>query len=236
MLFDLRGRGRRRTVQVIYLGLALLMGGGLVLFGIGGDVQGGLLDAFRENRGDANAAIEKRVENAQKAVEARPADAAAYAQLAEAEYQLAGVTKGFDQNTGTFAGDARAQLVKAERAWDKHLQLAGDAKANANTAAIMRNVFSQGGLNKPEKAVRAQEVVIEARKDAGFGDYAQLAVLAYTANQTRKGDLASKKAIELAPKDQKKSLKASIEQAKTQAIQQQAQGAGGTAAPPPSGS
>ena len=40
MLFDLRGRGRRRTVQVIYLTLALLLGGGLVLFGIGGDVQG----------------------------------------------------------------------------------------------------------------------------------------------------------------------------------------------------
>ena len=34
MLFDLRGRGRRRTVQVIYLSLAILMGGGLVLFGI----------------------------------------------------------------------------------------------------------------------------------------------------------------------------------------------------------
>ena len=51
MLFDLRGRGRRTTVQVIYLTLALLMGGGLVLFGIGGDVSGGLVDAFREDSG-----------------------------------------------------------------------------------------------------------------------------------------------------------------------------------------
>ena len=34
MLFDLRGKGRRRTVQVIYVSLAILMGGGLVLFGI----------------------------------------------------------------------------------------------------------------------------------------------------------------------------------------------------------
>ena len=32
MLFDLRGRGRRRTVQAVYLSLALLLGGGLVLF------------------------------------------------------------------------------------------------------------------------------------------------------------------------------------------------------------
>ena len=30
MLFDLRGRGRRRTVQVIYIGLALLFGVGFV--------------------------------------------------------------------------------------------------------------------------------------------------------------------------------------------------------------
>ena len=43
MLFDLRSRGRRRTVQAVYLGLALLMGGGLVLFGVGaGNGNGGI--------------------------------------------------------------------------------------------------------------------------------------------------------------------------------------------------
>jgi len=38
MLFDLHGR-RRRVVQATYLALAVLMGGGLVLFGVGGDVS-----------------------------------------------------------------------------------------------------------------------------------------------------------------------------------------------------
>jgi len=33
MLFDLRGTGRRTTVRIIYLGLALLMGGGLMAVG-----------------------------------------------------------------------------------------------------------------------------------------------------------------------------------------------------------
>ena len=47
MLFDLRGRGRRRAVKIIYLGLAILLGGGLVFFGVGGNVQGGLFDAFQ---------------------------------------------------------------------------------------------------------------------------------------------------------------------------------------------
>ena len=48
MLFDLRGRGRRRTVKFVYITLAVLMGGGLVLFGIGGGgaTQGGLVDAI----------------------------------------------------------------------------------------------------------------------------------------------------------------------------------------------
>jgi len=48
MLFDLRGRGRRRTIKFVYITLAVLMGGGLVLFGIGGGgaMQGGLVDAI----------------------------------------------------------------------------------------------------------------------------------------------------------------------------------------------
>ena len=49
MLFDLRSRGRRRTVQVVYLGLAILFGGGLILFGVGTGSGGGLLNAFTGN-------------------------------------------------------------------------------------------------------------------------------------------------------------------------------------------
>src|SRR3954452_16684610 len=99
MLFDLRGRGRRRTVQVIYLGLALLMGGGLVLFGVGGNVNGGLLGAVKGGNSSSNDAIEKHVESVQKSVNARPNDPAVWAQLAEAKYQLAGVSDGFKAET-----------------------------------------------------------------------------------------------------------------------------------------
>ena len=53
MLFDLRGSGRRRTVKIVYITLAFLMGGGLVLFGIGGGggISGGLVDAITERSG-----------------------------------------------------------------------------------------------------------------------------------------------------------------------------------------
>lgn len=223
MLFDLRGR-RRRFVKAIYLGLAVLLGGGLVLFGIGGDVQGGLFDAFRDGHGGGNQAIEESAEDARTTAEQNPENPRVWAVLAEKEYQLAGVTEGFQEETGQFTGASREQLVKAERAWDKHLELAGE-DPNANAASLMRNVFSSAGLNKPEKAVRAQEIVIEANPDAGFGDYANLAVLAYQAGQNRKGDLAAERAEELAPKDQKDAVKQSIESAKAQALTQSAQGA-----------
>jgi hypothetical protein len=216
MLFDLRGRGRRRTVQVIYICLALLMGGGLVFFGIGGDVQGGLFDAFRENQGNATEQIQKRVDAAEKGTAARPQDPATWARLAEAEYQLAGQSEGYDQATGQFSGEARRHLVAAQRAWQRHVRLAGD-KADANLAATMRNALT--ALGDRGGAVRAQEIVLDSLDNPGFGDYAQLAALAYGAGQTRKGDLAADRAVELAPKDQRKDLEQSLQQAKAQAAQ-----------------
>src|SRR3954449_7646968 len=56
MLFDLRGAHRRRVVKIVYIALALLMGGGLVLFGVGGAVSGGLVDAITNNAGVGGAA------------------------------------------------------------------------------------------------------------------------------------------------------------------------------------
>src|SRR5919202_1963526 len=91
MLFDLRGRGLRRAVKVIYLGLAILMGGGLVLFGIGGATSGGLIDAIQGNSGSTNAndVFEKRVEQLDKRVQANPSDERAWAQLAGLRFQAA---------------------------------------------------------------------------------------------------------------------------------------------------
>ncbi len=73
----------------------------------------------------------------------------------------------------------------------------------------MVQVYSQVGLNDPVKAVRAQEIITEARpKDSTF---ATLAVLAYQAGQTRKGDLATKEALSLADEDDRNTLKSELE-------------------------
>jgi hypothetical protein len=215
-----------------------------VLFGIGGDVQGGLFDAFRDEQTRGNDVIEQRADDARKRTQTNPRDAAAYAQLAEAEYQLAGTSEGFDDSTGVpvYAGASRERLVAAARAWERHLELAGD-RASADTARLMRNVYAPEGLNDPAKTVRTQEIIIDADPNAGYAEYARLAAFAYLANQTRKGDLAGQKAEELAPKSERPAVKASIEQAKQQAIQSQlppdatggAAGGAGVPVTPPGG-
>jgi hypothetical protein len=225
MLFDLRGSGRRTTVKVVYLTLALLMGGGLVLFGIGGDVSGGLVDALTENSGTTSVGDERfrdRATEAQRAAEANPKDAEAWAAVARARYQYASTGEFFDQNTGQFTDGGKAQLQAASQAWERHLALAKN-KPDDSVATIMVQAYSQAGLNQPEKAVAAQEIITEARpKDSTF---ATLAVLAYQAGQTRKGDLATKEALALADKDDRNTLKSELEAAKQQALQSQIQDA-----------
>src|SRR3954447_25353491 len=216
MLFDLRARGRRRTIQVIYLFLAVLMGGGLVFFGIGGNTSGGLFDAFKSGGGggNGNSVLEKNVERAQKRVTAHPRDAAAWAALTRAQYQVAGLGDNYDQNTGAFTAKGKKALLTVERSWDRYLAL-NPPKPNADLASLMVQALGPPGLNHADKAVAAQEIVVDARP-ASTGLYTQLAALAYEAGQTRKGDLASQKAISLAPKDQRSALRDEFKQLKQQ--------------------
>ena len=227
MLFDLRGKGRRRTVRVIYASLAILMGGGLVLFGVGSDVSGGLFNAFDSNEQNVDETLTKRVEDLEKRTTANPRDAAAWAQLARARFQVA--SSQIDANTGAFTEDGQAGLAGVEQAWDKHLALAGD-DADASVANVMVQAFGPSGLNKLEKAVGAMELVIEERGDSA-GLYSQLAQLAYFAGQSRKGDLAAEKAVSLAEKDERQQLRTQLEQFKTQAATQAATDAAGAGAP-----
>src|SRR5688572_11956997 len=114
MLFDLRGRGRRRTVKIVYVTLALLMGGGLVLFGIGGGgaMQGGLVDAITGSSGGDTGS--ERFDRAEKealaATQARPQNPAAWAALARARVQSAGIGDNFDPNAGTYTEAGKAKL------------------------------------------------------------------------------------------------------------------------------
>jgi len=220
MLFDLRGAGRRRTVKVVYITLAFLMGGGLVLFGIGGDVSGGLVDAITERGGgdDGSDRFRKQETAALKRTEANPQDAAAWAALARARFQIAGIGENFDPEKATFTKTGRAKLVAAEEAWDSYLAL-DPPKPDDRVASLMVQAF--GALNKPDKAAQAQEVITDARPTAST--FTQLAIFAYQAGQTRKGDLAKDKALELTDPDMREALKGQLETAKSSATQAAAQ-------------
>src|SRR3954447_20819339 len=77
MLFDLRSGARRRTVKVVYLGLALLMFVGFVGFGIGSSgLSGSIGDLIGTSSGGGNNA-----DDAQQRLttQARTAEAAAKA-------------------------------------------------------------------------------------------------------------------------------------------------------------
>ena len=213
MLFDLQGK-RRRVVQATYLILAILMGGGLVLFGVGsGDISGGLFDAITgkdSNSSSGNSAVTKRIERDQKALQLNPQNQAALVDLVRSHYQLA--TDDADPNTGAFGTDGKAELAKASDAWTKYLAVA--KKPSDSLASLMLQAYSEQALNKPDKAAQAAELIANARPSAQA--YLTLTVYAAKAGQTRKADLAGQKAIDLAPKAQKDAVKKQVAVARAQ--------------------
>ncbi len=230
MLFDLRSSGRRRVVKIVYVTLAFLLGGGLVLFGIGGGggLSGGLVDAITESDGGGGGAdrfvdLERK---ATAAARAKPTDATLWAAAARARFNLAGATA--DPTTGSFTAAGQGQLEAAGRAWEEHLALAGE-KPDARVASLMVQGFSI--LGEFDKAAIAQEVIALDRESAGA--YTQLALLAYQAGQLRKGDLARDKSLGLTEPDMRETLKGQLQGARTQAAAQAAQEAA-TPVPTPS--
>ncbi|MEA2224356.1 MAG: hypothetical protein QOH83_2732 [Solirubrobacteraceae bacterium] len=228
MLFDLRGRGRRRTVQVIYLGLALLMGGGLVLFGIGSSSSGGLFDAFSGDNagGSATAAVDKRIDAELAKTRANPKDAAAWAQLAVVRFQRASID-GIAQDGSTYTDDGKKRLRLAASAWERHLAL-DPKQPSVRAANLMVQAYGQSALNELDKAVRAKQIVTAAERPPSANLYAQLAQLAYQARDTRVGDLAATRALDLTPKADRKPLKTALDALKKAAA---AQPTPGTATP-----
>ena len=235
MLFDLKGK-RRRVVQGVYLSLAVLMGAGLVLFGIGSSVNGGLSDLFSGGGGSntADKTIQKKIDTAEKQLQANPKSEAALAEVIRGHYQLA--TANADPNSGQFTADARDDLLQAAAAWQRYLAT-NPEKPNLGLARVMVQGYtglaqSATGDNAAADAQKAWsgaagaiELVAAAQPTAN--NYIALVQYASLAGQTNKADLAGKKAIALAPKGQEKAVKQQVASAKAAATQQAGGAAGG---------
>jgi hypothetical protein len=216
MLFDLRGR-RRRAVQATYLTLAVLMGGGLVFFGIGGDVSGGLLDAFKGGGGSSgNEAIEKSIDRNKK--KAAAGSEVALKELVRDYYSLA--TSQTSSGSTGFPDSAKDELRNAGRYWNRYLK--STEKPDPSLARVAVQVFDIAALNKPKEAAKAANLIAQSENSPSA--YLVLVQYAALAGDKRTADLAAIKAVDLAPKGQKKQVKLQAEQLKKAAAQAQAQG------------
>jgi hypothetical protein len=221
MLFDLQGK-RRRVVQATYLTLAVLMGGGLVLFGIGGDVSGGLFDAFSDRGGgggNGNSVIEKRVERNEERLQANPRSEAVRKALVRDYYQLATA-----QATGSsgFPDEAKDELRSAAANWKAYLELEPD-NVDASLAGVALQVYDPNALNKPKEAQEAARLIAESENNTNA--YLRLVAYAALAGDSRTADLAGQKAVDLAPKGQRKQVAAQVKELKKPQTAQQTQGA-----------
>jgi hypothetical protein len=212
MLFDLRSRGRRRTVQVVYLSLAIVFGLGLVLFGVGTGSGGGLLDAFTGN-GSGNSqgsAISQQEKTALRQTKARPSDPAAWAGLINARWASANSAS---QQTTTglqFSAKGKQELTGTTQAWERYLALT--KKPDPDLAILAARAY--GFLSQYGSAANTWETEAQANPNEAKG-YECLALSAYAAKQTRKGDLAKAKALSLVPKASRKQITSALDAAKT---------------------
>jgi hypothetical protein len=213
MLFDLRSRGRRRTVQVVYLGLAVILGGGLILFGVGaGNGTGGLLNAFTGNGSGNNQsqAISQQEKNALKQTKRNPDDVAAWGTLVNARWDDAATGSNYNSSTGAFSAAGKQELAATTVAWNHYAALT--KKPDPNLAQLAARAY--GNLGNYGAEAGAWEIASAADPNSAHG-FECLAASAYAAKQTRKGDLALAKALTLTPKLSRATVKSQVQAAKT---------------------
>lgn len=203
MLFDLQGK-RKRLIQVIYALLALLMGGGLVLLGIGGEVSGGLLDAFTNRNGAQTSDLVKEADRLQEKVDAEPNNKQAMTKLIRARYTAGNAAFEFtDDGQTRMTSEAREQFELAAETWRQYLEQDPDP-VDANVAQLVANALFGLAQNATDgisarinaaAAADAQAYFAEARPSVG--SYSTLAIYSFFGDDFERGDEAVEKVLEL---------------------------------------
>ena len=128
----------------------------------------------------------------------------------QARWTSAGQGANFNSSTGQFTTAGRKELAATGQAWQHYLTLT--KSPDPNLAVLAARAYAMQG--NYAGSASAWEIESAANPTAAKG-YECLAVSAYAAKQTRKGDLAMDKAISLVPKAQRALLKTQIQSAKT---------------------
>jgi hypothetical protein len=241
MLFDLRSPGRRNVIRVVYAMLAVLMGGGLVLFGIGGS-GGGILDSLTGNGsgGGGGNPFEDDISAAQERVQQNPQDAAAYATLVQLHYQAG--SQQIDEN-GALTTDGEQELQEGADAWAKYLKLSGgDPAPSPNLLAVQTlATLAQNQISQAQKATSTTDALTDATasqanwaaaaeaqqlslgqkggQQQGGSGYQNLALFSYAAGDVAAGDQATAQAVAQAQGPEKEQIQKSLDSIKQQAGQ-----------------
>jgi hypothetical protein len=147
MLFDLRGRGRRRVVKVIYIGLAALFAVGFVGFGVGSiGSGGGLFSSLSSNEGSNAASFANQIKKYEKLTKQRPSDLQAWEGLTKNLLHEAGGEE-FTTNTGVVTSKGKALYARASSAWGSYMAL-NPPKPSAELAQLMFTVYGEDGLER----------------------------------------------------------------------------------------
>lgn len=212
MLFDLRGRGRRRTVRVIYGTLALLFGSGLVLFGVGSFGGGGILSSVSKEGGGSGPNYGAEVKKFSKLTARQPHDLAAWEKLLKAQLLL-GAGEAYETGQGVVTSKGKALFKQISESWNGYMAQ-NPPHPNVELAKRMFTIYGEEGLDKPTSAVETLQIIVAA-EPTNKSYYAFLADYAYKAKNVRVGDLASEKAVSLASASERTRLKAELAELKT---------------------
>jgi hypothetical protein len=213
MLFDLRSRGRRRTVQIVYIGLAVLIGAGLILFGVGtGSGGGGLFGAFtgsNSHSGANNDAATSQIKSALAATKKNPSSVTAWSNLVNARFSAAN-SIGYNSTTGTYTAAGKQQLRLLTQAYSHYTSLT--KSPSSNTATIAAKAYTQLSDWDHSSAIY-QSLLQNAPSNILY--LRCVALTAYAAKNDRVGGLAETRLLAKLPKTARKQYKTLINQAKT---------------------
>ncbi len=213
MLFDIRGR-RKRFIQVIYVSLALLMGGGLIFFGIGSGLNGGgLFDAIGigGSGSTSDPQFDNQIERAQETLESDPEDEKALLSLAEAHFLRAQTGIEVDeQGRQTVTEEAESDYAASIEAWETYLDTKPKEPDDATAALVLKAYGYTISLDdlpaelktEVQGAYETANVIAEAQPS--FGTYLTLTQTALLAGEEEAAKEAEKKTLAEAPDEASK--------------------------------
>ncbi|MFM8526889.1 MAG: hypothetical protein ACKOBH_02035 [bacterium] len=222
MLFDLQSPGRRAAIKVIYSTLAILLGGGLLFFGIGSDATGGLLDALglRDSEQDSSEIYAKEIQTAQAALKTNPDNEAARLDLVSLDIQRGNQQLEVDSQTGqsTATPEASTSYNLAADQWDLYLK-GNPKKPDSGLALQLANSFflmAQSSSTAAdaridvENAAEAQEVAVD--QNPTVGNLNNLAVYLFYAGDFAAAQRTVSQALAKAPAGDRKELSKQFDQ------------------------